>query len=106
MPPVFLVIVAAAAILSARCDYVFDANDTDFDNKPDWRIADEKVADTFGSKNTIAVLVPRGDYEKEQHILERVALLPQVTEATGLANIEVEDDWMLTDELVENALRI
>ena len=99
MPPVFLVIVAASAILSARCDYVFDANDTDFDNKPDWRIADEKVADTFGSKNTIAVLVPRGDYEKEQHILERVALLPQVTQATGLANIEVEDDWMLTDEL-------
>ena len=99
MPPVFLVIVAASAILSARCDYVFDANNTDFDNKPDWRIADEKVADTFGSKNTIAVLVPRGDYEKEQHILERVALLPQVTQATGLANIEVEDDWMLTDEL-------
>ena len=99
MPPVFLVIVAAGAILSARCDYVFDANDTDFDNKPDWRIADEKVADTFGSKNTIAVLVPRGDYEKEQHILERAAQLPQVTQATGLANIEVEDDWMLTDEL-------
>ena len=99
MPPVFLVIVAASAILSARCDYVFDANDTDFDNKPAWRIADEKVADTFGSKNTIAVLVPQGDYEKEQHILERVALLPQVTQATGLANIEVEDDWMLTDEL-------
>ena len=99
MPPVFLVIVAASAILSVRCDYVFDANDTDFDNKPDWRIADEKVADTFGAKNTIAVLVPRGDYEKEQHILERVALLPQVTQATGLANIEVEDDWMLTDEL-------
>ena len=99
MPPVFLVIVAASAILSARCDYVFDANDTDFDNKPDWRIADEKVTDTFGSKNTIAVLVPQGDYEKEQHILERVALLPQVTQATGLANIEVEDDWMLTDEL-------
>lgn len=66
---------------------------------PTGRIADEKVADMFGSKNTIAVLVPRGDYEKEQHILERVALLPQVTEATGLANIEVEDDWMLTDEL-------
>ena len=99
MPPVFLVIVAASAILSARCDYVFDANDTDFDNKPDWRIADVKVADTFGSKNTIAVLVPQGDYEKEQHILERVALLPQVTQATGLANIEGEDDWMLTDEL-------
>ena len=98
-PPVFLVVVVAGAVLSARCDYVFDTNDTDFDNKPDWRIADEKVAETFGSKNTIAVLVPRGDYDGEKHILERVSQLPQVTQATGLANIEVEEGRMLTDEM-------
>lgn len=99
LPPVFLVVVVAGAMLSSHCDYVFDANDTDFDNKPDWRIADEKVAETFGQKNTIAVLVPRGDYNKEKYILERVAQLPQVTQATGLANIEVEDGRMLTDEM-------
>lgn len=99
LPPIFLVVVVAGAVLSSHCDYVFDANDTDFDNKPDWRIADEKVADTFGQKNTIAVLVPRGDYNKEKYILERVSQLPQVTQATGLANIEVEDGRMLTDEM-------
>ncbi len=99
MPPLFLAVVAAGAVISARCDYVFDTNDTDFDNKPDWRIADEKVADTFGAKNTIAVLVPRGDYAREQRILEQVSALPQVTQATGLANIEVEDGRMLTDEM-------
>ena len=99
LPPVFLAVVVAGAVLSARCDYVFDTNDTDFDNKPDWRIADEKVAETFGSKNTIAVLVPRGDYDGEKHILERVSQLPQVTQATGLANIEVEEGRMLTDEM-------
>ena len=99
LPPIFLVAVVAGAVLSARCDYVFDANDTDFDNKPDWRIADEKVADTFGASNTIAVLVPRGDYEKEGRLLERAAQLPQVTQATGLANIEVEEGRMLTDEM-------
>ena len=99
LPPIFLVVVAVGAVLSSRCDYVFDANDTDFDNKPDWRIADEKVAATFGQKNTIAVLVPRGDYEKEGHILERVAQLPQITQATGLANQEVEDGWVLTDQM-------
>ncbi len=99
LPPVFLAVVVAGAVLSARCDYVFDTNDTDFDNKPDWRIADEKVAETFGSKNTIAVLVPRGDYDREKHILERVSQLPQVTQATGLANIEVEEGRMLTDEM-------
>ena len=99
LPPIFLVAMVAGAMLSNQCDYVFDANDADFDNKPDWRIADEKVTQTFGAKNTIAVLVPRGDYKKEQMILTRVAGLPQVTQATGLANIEVEDGRMLTDEL-------
>lgn len=99
LPPIFLVVVVAGAVLSSHCDYVFDTNDTDFDNKPDWRIADEKVTDTFGKKNTIAVLVPRGDYNKEKYILERVSQLPQVTQATGLANIEVEDGRMLTDEM-------
>ena len=99
LPPIFLVAMVAGAVLSNQCDYVFDANDADFDNKPDWRIADEKVTQTFGAKNTIAVLVPRGDYKKEQMILTRVAELPQVTQATGLANIEVEDGRMLTDEL-------
>ena len=99
LPPIFLVAMVAGAMLSNQCDYVFDANDADFDNKPDWRIADEKVTQTFGAKNTIAVLVPRGDYKKEQMILTRVAELPQVTQATGLANIEVEDGRMLTDEL-------
>ena len=99
LPPIFLVVVVAGAVLSSQCDYVFDTNDTDFDNKPAWRIADEKVADTFGQKNTIAVLVPRGDYNKEKHVLEEVSQLPQVTQATGLANIEVEDGRMLTDEM-------
>ena len=99
LPPIFLVAMVAGAMLSNQCDYVFDANDADFENKPDWRIADEKVTQTFGAKNTIAVLVPRGDYKKEQMILTRVAELPQVTQATGLANIEVEDGRMLTDEL-------
>ncbi len=99
LPPIFLVVVVAGAVLSSHCDYVFDTNDTDFDNKPDWRIADEKVADTFGQKNTIAVLVPRGDYNKEKQVLERVSQLPEITQATGLANIEVEDGRMLTDEM-------
>ena len=99
LPPIFLVVLAAGAILSSKCEYVFDTNDADFDNKPDWRIADEKVTDTFGKKNTIAVLVPRGDYEKEKIVLQQVEALGPVTSATGLANIEVEDGRFLTDAL-------
>ena len=99
LPPIFLVVLVAGAVLSGQCEYVFDTNDADFDNKPDWRIADEKVTDTFGKKNTIAVLVPRGDYDKEKTVLRQVEALGPVTSATGLANIEVEDGRVLTDAL-------
>ena len=47
LPPIFLGVLVVGAVLSGRCDYVFDANDTDFDNKPAWRIADEKVTETW-----------------------------------------------------------
>ena len=99
LPPIFLGLVVTGAILSSQCQYVFDADDSDFSNKPDWKIADEKVAQTFGEKNTIALLVPRGNYEKEGEVLEQVGQLPQVTQATGLANQEVEDGRMLTDAM-------
>lgn len=99
LPPAFIAVVAVCAVLSNRCEYVFSTNSTDFDHKPEWRIADEKVHDTFGMKNTIAVLVPRGDYEREGKLLRRVEALDSVTAATGLANIEVEDGRYLTDKM-------
>ena len=99
LPPIFLGVLVVGAVLSGRCDYVFDANDTDFDNKPAWRIADEKVTETFGQKNTTAMLVPRGNYDKEGAILRQVEALEPVTQVTGLANIEVEDGRMLTDTM-------
>ncbi len=99
LPPLFVVVLLVGAVLSSRCDYVFDVNDADFDHKADWQLQSEKIADTFGRKNTIAVLVPRGDYGKEQRVLQRVGELEEITQATGLANIEVEDGTMLTDEL-------
>ena len=99
LPPIFLVVLVAGAVLSGRCEYVFDTNDADFDNNPDWRFAEVKVTDTFGKMITIAVLVPRGDYDKEKTVLRQVEALGPVTSATGLANIEVEDGRVLTDAL-------
>ncbi len=92
LPAVFLVTIAAGAVLSSQCEYVFIDSDTDFDNKPEWRIADDKVAETFGHKTTIALLVPRGSYENEGRILQAAAELPEITQATGLANTEIDLD--------------
>ncbi len=47
----------------------------------------------------IALLVPRGDYDSEKALLERLETYDQVDYAMGLSNVEVMDGHMLTDAL-------
>ena len=98
LPVLFVLVVAGAIFCSGRCDYVFSTNSTNSGNKPEVRVAMDKIDAAFGYSNTIAVLVPRGDYESEGAILRRVERLPNITSATGLAGIEVEEGRMLTDK--------
>ena len=98
LPVIFAVIVVCGIYCSNRCDYVFSTNSTNSGNKPAYRIAMDKMDETFGYNNTIAVLVPRGDYDKEGAVLRRIQALPGVKSALGLANIEVEEGRMLTDK--------
>ena len=51
------------------------------------------------SQNTLAVVVPAGDYETEERLLKRLSAFPQVDTALGLANVEVKDGYVLTDAL-------
>ena len=98
LPVIFAVIVVCGIYCSNRCDYVFSTNSTNSGNKPAYRIAMDKMDETFGYNNTIAVLVPRGDYDKEGAVLRRIQALPGVKSALGLANIQVEEGRMLTDK--------
>ena len=97
--PVFLVVLVIGIFLSGRCPYVFSTNSIESGNLPDYMIAAQRIRDAFGESNTIAVLVPKGDYDKEGRVLREVEALEPVTSATGLANIEVEDGRMLTDKM-------
>lgn len=99
LPAVFLLLLVVCIVLSGRCEFVFSVDSIDSNNKPDYRIAADKIAGAFGESNTIAVLVPRGDYEKEKNVLHRISALEGVTGATGLASIEVEDGRVLTDKM-------
>ena len=99
LPAVFAVCVIGGIYCSNQCDYVFSTNSTNSGNRPETRIAMDKINETFGYTNTSAVLVPRGDYDSEGAVLRRVEALDNVTTATGLANIEVEDGRYLTDKL-------
>ena len=63
------------------------------------QVAEQRVSDTFGTQNVIALLVPRGDYDSEKALLERLEACDQVDYAMGLSNIEVMDGHTLTDAL-------
>ena len=70
--PVFLVVLVAGFILSNRCPYVYGDTLVKTTSHSEQQIADQRVDDTFGAQNVAAVLVPRGDYEKEKRLLDRL----------------------------------
>lgn len=96
---VFAVAVIACIYLSGLCDYVFTDSIIDTRHPSADRVAADKISREFRLDNTIAMLVPRGDYEAERNILERVGGLSEIHTAVGLANIEIKDEYMLTDSM-------
>ena len=98
-PVVFAVLLVAGFILSNQCPYVYGYSALTTAKKNDSQIAKEKVEAAFGSSNTLAVLVPVGDYEKEGRLLDELESMDEVKSVMGLANIEAMDDYVLTDRL-------
>ncbi len=99
MPPVFVVLVIGGFLLSNRCPYAYGTTDLTTIRQNDAQIAQAKVNDTFGQVNTLAVLVPRGDYETEGRLLRELERLPETDTVLGLANVEAMDGYVLTDRL-------
>lgn len=99
IPPIFLVIIVLAFFGSNNCKYYFDTNSVEGSKKSESKIQTEKVESVFGKNNQLVVLVPEGDYEKEKKVLYQLEDLSFVKSALGLANQEINDDYVLTDEL-------
>ncbi|MEE0698590.1 MAG: MMPL family transporter [Oscillospiraceae bacterium] len=99
IPPLFLIVAAAAFVFSNRCPYVYGYSTLDTVKQNESKIADKMVASTFGTDNLVAMLVPSGDYEKEARLLKAIAALPEVESCMGLANIEAMDGYTVTSAL-------
>ncbi len=99
--PVFLVIVAAASKYSGLCPYIYDVNSVESSRKNEFMASKERIQETFEVTNTMAIVVPKGDYEKEGKILKRLEAMDEVDTALGLANVEVSEDggYILVDKL-------
>ena len=94
---VFLLLVPVAIVLSGRSTYAFNDYSVTELVYSENRTAMHKIIDTFADDTMIAVLVPSEDFEKEKTVLRQVEELDGIRTATGLANIEIDDEHVLTD---------
>ena len=99
MPPIFVVLLIGGFLFSNRCPYVYGQTTLTTMRRNESQIAQQKVDGTFGAVNTIAVMVPAGDYEKEGRLLRDLESMPEIESVLGLANIEAMDGYVLTDKL-------
>lgn len=97
--PLFVVAVVAGFFLSNQCPYVYGYSQIETARQNETQIAEQRVNETFGTQNIMALLVPKGDYASEKALLDRLESYDQVDYAMGLSNVEVTDGYTLTDSL-------
>ena len=72
IPPLFAVLIVAAFIFSNKCPYVYGYTTLETAKQNTTQIAEEKIDETFGTTNMMALIVPSGDYKKEAEMLEAI----------------------------------
>ncbi|MDD6564041.1 MAG: MMPL family transporter [Clostridiales bacterium] len=98
-PCIFAVLIVICFFLSNNCPYAYSDTDLDTIKKNETQIAREMINDTFSRTNVLAVIVPSGDYEKEQALKSKLEKYSQVDSVTGLASVEAIDGYAVGDKL-------
>ena len=98
-PCIFAVLIIVAFFLSGNCPYAYSDTNLSTITKNESQIARENITNTFTQNNTLAVLVPSGDYEKEQKLTSELEQYPQVDTITALAAVEAIDGYSVGDKL-------
>lgn len=94
----FIIAFPVSYYFSHQLDWSFSTTQTTELIYSESRYAMHKINDTFSDDTVIALLVPAEDFGKEKQTLADVAELPGIKSATGLANIQIDDEHTLTDK--------
>lgn len=99
IPPVFLIVVVITFFLANKCPYCYSYTDLVTSKQSEDQLSYQKIKNTFGTSNMVAIIVPSGNYQKEERLLKTLAQHEEVKSAMGLGNIEAMDDYVLTSSL-------
>ena len=104
LPPLFVLSLVGAFLLSSNCPYCYSYNDLRTAKISDRQHAYFKIKETFGTSNMVAVLVPSGNYEAESRILQELEAMPEVKGTMGLSGIEALEGHTLTAAMTPREL--
>lgn len=99
VPPIFAVVVVVTAVLANKCPYCYSYTDLVTAKQSESQIAHQKIKNTFGVNNMVAVIVTTGDYDSERQLLKDLDSCAEVKSTQGLANIDAMDGYKLADAL-------
>ena len=99
VPPIFAVVVVVTAVLANKCPYCYSYTDLVTAKQSESQIAHQKIKNTFGVNNMVAVIMPTGDYDSERQLLKDLDSCAEVKSTQGLANIDAMDGYKLADAL-------
>ena len=99
VPILFVAVIVFAYLFSHKATFAYSQYSVEAIRKNETTIANENIEATFGKRNVLAIIVPNGGYEEEAEMIAELESFPEVISVTGLANIEVDDDYVLTDSL-------
>ena len=99
VPPIFAVVVVVTAVLANKCPYCYSYTDLVTAKQSESQIDHQKIKNTFGVNNMVAVIVPTGDYDSERQLLKDLDSCAEVKSTQGLANIDAMDGYKLADAL-------
>ena len=99
VPIVFLAVFIGAFAVYRNVDFAYSNTVLSAPRKNEAQIQEKAIRDRFGESNTLAVIVPSGDYEKEQALLKELGACPEVKNTMGLASIDAMGGYKLGDSV-------
>ena len=99
VPPVFLVVVVIAFILSQKCPFAYGYSTLSAPVQNAAQQAEDKINEYFGAQNMVAMILPKESYKIEKKLLAELEDKEEISATMGLSNIEAMGGYCLADQL-------
>lgn len=104
VPVLFVILLGGAFFLSNQCPFSYSYTSAGTSNMSARQESIQRIKDTFGNSNMVAVIVPSGNYEAEKQFLAEFEACPEVKSTMGLSNTQAMGGYVLTDALTPREL--